>query len=77
MRAVGLGLLLSLLLSLFLTPLAGRLALWLRALDPFSARKLLRPSQVPRLGGVAIAVAFYISVAGLWWSGSVVARATR
>lgn len=76
MRAVGLGLLLSLLLSLFLTPLAGRLALWLRALDPFSARKLLRPSQVPRLGGVAIAVAFYIAVAGLWWSGSVVARAT-
>jgi hypothetical protein len=76
MRAVGFGLLLSLLLSLVLTPLVGRLALWLRALDPFSARKLLRPSQVPRLGGVAIAVAFYLTVATLWSSGSVVARAT-
>ncbi len=76
MRAVGFGLLLSLVLSLVLTPLVGRLALWLRALDPFSARKLLRPSQVPRLGGVAIAVAFYLTVAALWSSGSVVARAT-
>ena len=76
MRAVGFGLLLSLVLSLLLTPLVGRLALWLRALDPFSARKLLRPSQVPRLGGVAIAVAFYLTVIALWSSGSVVARAT-
>lgn len=76
MRAVGFGLLLSLLLSLVLTPLAGRVALWLKALDPFSARKLLRPSQVPRLGGVAIALAFYLTVTLLWSSGSVVARAT-
>lgn len=76
MRAVGLGLLLSLLLSLLLTPIAGRVALWLKALDPFSARKLLRPSQVPRLGGVAIAITFYLTVALLWSSGSVVARAT-
>ena len=52
MRAVGLGLLLSLLLALVLTPLLRRAAVWLKALDLVSARKLLRPSQVPRLGGL-------------------------
>ncbi len=76
MRAVGLGLLLSLLLALLLTPLLRRAAVWLKALDPVSARKLLRPSQVPRLGGVAIALSFYLTVVVLWSTGSVVARAT-
>lgn len=76
MRAVGFGLILSLILSLVLTPLMRRLAQKVRALDPFSARKLLRPSQIPRLGGVAIALAFYVTVAVAWSTGSVVARAT-
>ncbi len=76
MRAVALGLLLSLLLALCLTPLVRRLALRIRALDPFSARKLLRPTQIPRLGGVGIAASFYLTVLLLWSTGSVVARAT-
>ena len=76
MRALALGFLMALLLSLLLTPAVRRLALWLGALDPFSARKVLAPSAVPRLGGLGIAAAFYVVVGVLWLLGSTVARAT-
>ena len=76
MRALAVGFALALVLSLLLTPWVRRLALWLGALDPFSARKVVAPSAVPRLGGLGIAVAFYVGVGVLWSLGSVVARAT-
>ncbi len=76
MRALAVGFALALALSLLLTPGVRRLALWLGALDPFSARKVVAPSAVPRLGGLGIAVAFYVGVGVLWSLGSVVARAT-
>jgi len=76
MRAVTVGFVCALLLAFVLTPFLRRFAVAIRALDPHSARKLLRPSQVPRLGGVAIAVAFYLSVLLLFGFGSVVAHAT-
>ena len=76
MRALALGFLMALLLSLLLTPAVRRLALWLGALDPFSARKVIAPSAVPRLGGLGIAAAFYVVVGILWLLGSTVARAT-
>ncbi len=76
MRALALGFLMALLLSLLLTPAVRRLARWLGALDPFSARKVLAPSAVPRLGGLGIAAAFYVVMGVLWLLGSTVARAT-
>ena len=76
MRALALGFTLALMLALVLTPAVRRLALWLGALDPFSARKVVAPSAVPRLGGLGIAAAFYAGVGVLWLLGSTVARAT-
>ena len=76
MRALSLSLVLSALLALMLTPLVRRLALRLGALDPFSARKLALPRPIPRLGGLAVALAFYLSLALLWAAGSVLTRAT-
>lgn len=51
----------SLLLAALLTPLARKLAIRMGALDRLSAEKL-HAREVPRLGGVAIALAFYIPV---------------
>ena len=76
MRAMAMGFAVALLLTLLLTPLVRQLALRLGALDPFSARKVRKPSTVPRLGGLGIAVAFYFTVGLLWLLGSTVARAT-
>ncbi len=76
MRALLVGFALALMLSLVLTPAVRSLALWLGALDPFSARKVIKPTVVPRLGGLGIAAAFYLTVGGLWSLGSTVARAT-
>jgi len=75
-RALGFGFAVALLLSLLLTPGVRKLAPWLGALDPFSARKVLTVPAVPRLGGVGIAAAFYAAVGLLWALGSTVARAT-
>jgi UDP-GlcNAc:undecaprenyl-phosphate GlcNAc-1-phosphate transferase len=76
MRALLFGFAVALLLSLVLTPAVRKLALWLGALDPFSARKVLAPTVVPRLGGLGIAAAFYLAVGLLWLLGSTLARAT-
>lgn len=76
MRALISGCLLALFFAVVLTPLVRRLALRLRALDSFSARKLLAPPVTPRLGGLAIAGAFYLTLLLLWLWGSVLTRAT-
>lgn len=76
MRALALSLVLSALLALILTPLVRGLALRLGALDPFSARKLLSPRPIPRMGGLAVALSFYATLAALWLAGSVLTRAT-
>ncbi len=76
MRALSLSLVLSAILALILTPLVRSLALRLRALDPFSARKLVSPRPIPRLGGLAVALAFYATLLALWLAGSVLTRAT-
>ena len=76
MRALLFGFAVALLLSLLLTPAVRSLALWLGALDPFSARKVIKPTVVPRLGGLGIAAAFYIVMGLLWLLGSTLARAT-
>ena len=76
MRALSLSVVLSALLALILTPLLRRLALRLGALDPFSARKLALPRPIPRLGGLSVAAAFYLTLALLWLAGSVLTRAT-
>lgn len=76
MRAVLLGVACALLLSLALTPLCRRLALRVRAVDHPSARKFSRALSVPRLGGLAIAAAFYGTVLLLWLGKSVVVTAT-
>lgn len=76
MRALSLGLVLSALVALILTPLVRALALRLGALDPFSARKLVAPRPIPRMGGLAVALSFYVTLAVLWLAGSVLTRAT-
>ncbi|MBL9003736.1 MAG: undecaprenyl/decaprenyl-phosphate alpha-N-acetylglucosaminyl 1-phosphate transferase [Myxococcales bacterium] len=76
MRALSLSLLLSAILALILTPLVRALALHLNALDPFSARKIVSPRPIPRMGGLAVALAFYATLAALWLAGSVLTRAT-
>lgn len=76
MRALSLSLVLSALLALILTPVVRSLALRLGALDPFSARKLALPRPIPRLGGLAVALSFYLTLAMLWAAGSVLTRAT-
>ena len=75
MRALAAGGALAFLLALLLTPLVRRLAHRLGALDPFSARKVLGPSTVPRLGGLGIAAAFYLTLLVLWRLDSTLARA--
>lgn len=76
MRALSLSLVLACLLSLLLTPVVRRLALRLGALDPFSARKVVALRPIPRLGGLAVALSFYLTLTVLWLSGSVLTRAT-
>lgn len=74
MKALAAGFALALALVLVLTPLVRRVALGLGALDPFSARKAVRPPQVPRLGGVGIALSFYLALGLVFLAGSTLAR---
>lgn len=76
MKALVAGAVLAFLLALLLTPLVRRLALQVGALDPFSARKVLSAPSVPRLGGLGVAAAFYLTVALLWILRSSLTRAT-
>lgn len=76
MRALGSGFVFACVLALILTPLVRRVALRLHAFDPFSARKLTTAREVPRLGGIGVAAAFYATVAVLWLLRSVLTRAT-
>jgi UDP-GlcNAc:undecaprenyl-phosphate GlcNAc-1-phosphate transferase len=59
-----LGFALAFLLAVALTPMVRRLALVVGAVDAAGTGKIHR-GEVPRLGGVAIAAAFYLPVAGL------------
>jgi UDP-GlcNAc:undecaprenyl-phosphate GlcNAc-1-phosphate transferase len=58
------GLALAFLLALAATPWVLRLALRLGAVDKKSTAKI-HPREVPRLGGLAIALGFYVPVLGL------------
>lgn len=66
MRALAAGFAFAFLIALVLTPLVRRLALALGALDQLSARKVHSGRQVPRMGGLGIAVAFYGTLMLLW-----------
>jgi UDP-GlcNAc:undecaprenyl-phosphate GlcNAc-1-phosphate transferase len=59
-----LGFVLAFLLAYALTPLARRLALVVGAVD-VAGRNKIHNGKVPRFGGVAIAAAFYLPVAGV------------
>lgn len=59
---LSLGIGLSLVLSLALTPLAGKLAVLVGAMDVPDTRKVHK-SPIPRLGGLAVAVSFFVSAA--------------
>jgi UDP-GlcNAc:undecaprenyl-phosphate GlcNAc-1-phosphate transferase len=58
------GFVLAFLLAIALTPLARLLALTVGAVDQESRHKI-HVGQVPRFGGIAIAAAFYLPVAGV------------
>ncbi|MCS6915520.1 MAG: MraY family glycosyltransferase [Myxococcales bacterium] len=73
MRSLAVGFSSAMLLALLLTPQVRRLAIRLGALDRYSARKVLGGSTVPRLGGLAIAVAFYVTWLLLWFGQSTLA----
>lgn len=66
MRALLAGFAFACLITVVLTPLVRRLALQLGALDQLSARKVNSGREVPRMGGLGIAVAFYSTLLLLW-----------
>jgi len=58
----GLLFALALVVSLCLTPPVRALARWAGVLDVPDGRRKLHPTAIPRLGGVAVFVAFYLSL---------------
>jgi UDP-GlcNAc:undecaprenyl-phosphate GlcNAc-1-phosphate transferase len=77
MRALLLAPIVSGLLALVFTPVVRALARRHAVFDPPRPAALAAPvRQVPRLGGLAVALAFFLTLAGLWLLGSVLTRAT-
>ncbi len=65
MRTAAVAFILSMLLGTFLTPLVRRLAYRLGALDHARSSRKIHGRPIPRLGGIAIVLAFYAPLAGL------------
>jgi UDP-GlcNAc:undecaprenyl-phosphate GlcNAc-1-phosphate transferase len=65
MRTAAVAFILSMLCGTFLTPLVRRLAYRFGALDHARSSRKIHGHPIPRLGGVAIVVAFYAPMVGL------------
>ena len=65
MRTYAVVFVLSLVVSLLATPLARRLAIRFDALDQGGGARRLHVGEIPRLGGVAIFLGFFVPVAAL------------
>ena len=65
MRTAAAAFILSMLCGTFLTPLVRRLAHRFGALDHARSSRKIHGHPVPRLGGIAIVVAFYVPMVGL------------
>ncbi|MBN1778720.1 MAG: undecaprenyl/decaprenyl-phosphate alpha-N-acetylglucosaminyl 1-phosphate transferase [Candidatus Buchananbacteria bacterium] len=63
--------LVSFFLAIFFTPLIKRLALKFRIVDSPGLRKI-HQKPIPLLGGLAIFLAFFISVLFFWFNGSII-----
>lgn len=65
MRTAAVAFILSMLCGTFLTPLVRRLAYRFGALDHARSSRKIHGHPIPRLGGIAIVVAFYVPLIGL------------
>src|SRR6478609_6154757 len=65
MVTAGVAFLLSLLCGTLLTPLVRRLAHKFGALDHARSSRKIHGHPIPRLGGIAIVIAFYVPLVGL------------
>src|SRR6185437_7605969 len=65
MRTAAAAFILSMLCGTFLTPLVRRLAHRFGALDHARSSRKIHGHPVPRLGGIAIVIAFYVPLVGL------------
>src|SRR5512138_109782 len=60
-----------------LTPLVRRLALVIGAVDRGTSTRRIHHGQIPRLGGVAIVIAFYLPLCGLLVFNNLIAEAFK
>jgi UDP-GlcNAc:undecaprenyl-phosphate GlcNAc-1-phosphate transferase len=65
MRSAAVAFILSMMFGTFLTPLMRRLAHRLGALDHARSSRKIHGAPIPRLGGIAIVVAFFVPITGL------------
>jgi UDP-GlcNAc:undecaprenyl-phosphate/decaprenyl-phosphate GlcNAc-1-phosphate transferase len=65
MRTAAVAFILSMLCGTFLTPIVRRLAYRFGALDHARSSRKIHGHPIPRLGGIAIVVAFYVPMVGL------------
>ena len=65
MRTAAVAFILSMLCGTFLTPLVRRLAHRFGALDHARSSRKIHGHPVPRLGGIAIVISFYVPMVGL------------
>jgi UDP-GlcNAc:undecaprenyl-phosphate GlcNAc-1-phosphate transferase len=65
MRTAALAFILSMLCGTFLTPLVRRLAYRFGALDHARSSRKIHGHPIPRLGGIAIVIAFYVPMVAL------------
>ncbi len=65
MRTAAVAFIISMLCGTFLTPLVRRLAHRFGALDHAHSSRKIHGQPIPRLGGIAIVIAFYVPMAGL------------
>src|SRR5437879_200123 len=65
MRSAAVAFILSMMIGTFLTPLVRRLAHRFGALDHARSSRKIHGHPIPRLGGIAIVIAFYVPMIGL------------
>lgn len=75
MTSYTLSFILSALVCLFLTPLVQRLAPRIGAVDSPSEERKVHERPIPRIGGVAVAIAFFVPVIGLFFVDTTISRA--
>ena len=72
MRTAAVAFILSMLCAALLTPIVRRLAHRFGALDHALSARKIHGQAVPRLGGIAIVIAFYSPLLGLFFAQSAV-----